>query len=632
MTDKLRRTHPLNISFADGEAPTAPKLTAVASQARVGARVLEKAVGDLWNQSGDSILNSWPLQIPNLARTIGETKYLTPDIYPPSEQFSYIDLVGTKHQYQNHGYLQFKPLNQSVVTAMAGSTNLTDKKSNEVDLADAGDWWVDASTGRFKTFSALGTTDKFEYTVDPSAWAVTDYTVPCVIPDSRQLTFTGCRISRTGSTYFIHLPPRRPLDLSGFERPERYPSSTDISSNEATDSSAPKRLWQSASATAIQESHYRYQLPREIDAIIGSLGASTIIPEGLLYLWNQNTRTIVDDVVFKALGPSSALNAWVFEIESDSEDFESKISANENQSSYNSTGYSIITVGSSVARLIHLLHKAVYGGAHNNSGDFTPLIDHSVLTGQNPPVSGYSGHNSQYPTHAPAWPPSRWDMDDHVSLLSRMGAQTDSNRKRDIYNNAFLGHFILANADTSGANNFLDSTVPDESFRIYFGDIGGPSLRATGQTSLRLSHNSGAGLSANLYIINDENELGGGKLGVGTTNVSTQTVKIISFFNNTGLWVEGSGTGTGLHALGGTGGGAAITAFAQAGQGTGVSCGAEGNGWGLRTYSLGDRAPFHIVPRTEPSDGTQGSLYVNSGDGKLYIHNGSAWVVVGTQS
>ena len=543
MTDKLRRTHPLNISFADGEAPTASKLTAVASQARIGARLIEKAVGDLWNQSGDSILNAWPLQIPNLARVIGETKYLTHDIYPPTQQFSYVDLVGTKFQYQNHGYLQFKPMNQSVVVAMSGSTNLTDKKTNEADVVNAGDWWVDASTGRYRTFTALSTTDRFEYTVDPSAWSVTSYTVPCVIPDTRQLTFTGCRISRTGSTYFIHLPPRRPLDLTGFERPERYPSTTDISSNEASTSAAPRRLWQVSSTVALQDGHYRYQLPKEISGIISSMGASTPIPEGLIYLWNQNTQTIVDDAVFKALGPSDATNSWVFEITSATEDFESKITSNEQQSSYNSSGYSVITVGSSIARLLHSLHKTIYSGRHDNSGDFGALIDHGVLTGVNPPSASYSGHNSTYPTYIPSWVGSKWGMDHHVSLLNRAGSQVDVNKTRDPYNNAMLGHLILANADTSGANNFLDENNTDDSFKLCFGNFDGPHLYATDLQTLRLSHGHGAGLSAYMILMNNADQEGSGKLGIGIANQGAVTLGVRSFFNNVGMDIKGAGTG-----------------------------------------------------------------------------------------
>jgi len=44
-------------------------------------------------------------------------------------------------------------------------------------------------------------------------------------------------------------------------------------------------------------------------------------------------------------------------------------------------------------------------------------------------------------------------------------------------------------------------------------------------------------------------------------------------------------------------------------------------------------AAIHLFPRAvEPATGAMGDLYVKSGDGKLYIHNGSAFVVVGSQT
>ena len=80
MTDKLRPVAPLNINFDAGEAPTGAKLTALNNQMRAGFKVIEQAIGDLWNNMGDPLLYSYQLQIPNLARAIGEMKYLSPPL------------------------------------------------------------------------------------------------------------------------------------------------------------------------------------------------------------------------------------------------------------------------------------------------------------------------------------------------------------------------------------------------------------------------------------------------------------------------------------------------------------------------------------------------------------------------
>lgn len=463
MTDKLRRTHPLNITFADGEAPSAAKLNAVAKQARVGARVLESVVGDVWNQSGDSLLNDWPLQIPNLARTIGQLEYLNPDIYPPSETFTYIDTIGANTPGANQGYLQFKPTALSAVSVYAGS-NLTDKKSSETDITNAGDWWVDEDTGRWRSYSALGTSDVLQYTVNPAEWAVTSETLPGVIPDPRQTAFTGCKISSSGGRFYLHLPPRMPLDTEDFERPERYPPTTGnaLSYNSALTTSETRRLWQSSSVTALAAEHYRYRLPKEIIDVISSLGSGATLPAGFLYLWDQSQRTIVEDVVFK----TSSQGNWVLEISSSSVDFSSKVTTVETDTAYNSTNYSLIVVGSPIARVIHSLSKVIYSGTHNNSGDFSPLIAHSSLTGQNPPPYSLS-YNPEIPTTLPSWLPSRYTNDDHVYLLSRAGSRgITSDYRRDDYDNAMLGDFLLSASQADGSNwlNLVYS-----SNRIYFG-------------------------------------------------------------------------------------------------------------------------------------------------------------------
>ncbi len=464
MTDKLRRTHPLNITFAEGEQPTGPKLTAVASQARVGARVLEKAVGDLWNQSGDSILNDWPLQIPNLSRQLGESKWLNPVFYPVKQSFTYRDKIGTKYTAQNEGYLQFVPASFAGLSAVAGSTALTNKVATAALVLAAGDWHVSLTTGKIKSFSAMTTADQLDYTVDPTAWAVSDAVVPGVVPDPRQADFTGCRISTDGTDYFIHLPPRMPLTLTGADLPERYPSSSEWTENQATTLGTYK-LWQSAIAVALADEHYRYPIPKELDDVIGDLDEGTSLPEGFVYLWDQSTRTIVEDATFATTDQGN----WVFKITTVSQDLASKVTANENESSYNDTGYSVIFVGSPISRVLWSLHKTLYNAQHDNSGDFSPVVFHSSLLGHNPPPSTYSGHGGTYPTTVPAWAPSRWAMDDHVSLLSRSGSQgTADSKHRDVNDNAMLGDLIMGSA-TAASGNYLNLTGATR--KIYFGKV-----------------------------------------------------------------------------------------------------------------------------------------------------------------
>ena len=107
MADKFRKTIPLKITFTDGELPEPEKLSALSNQVRNGTDLLEKAMGDLWNQSGDADLNKYPLQIPNLARTLGEAKYMNPAWVPIADtDLLYEQRLGEDFNGLNSGYLK----------------------------------------------------------------------------------------------------------------------------------------------------------------------------------------------------------------------------------------------------------------------------------------------------------------------------------------------------------------------------------------------------------------------------------------------------------------------------------------------------------------------------------------------
>ncbi len=660
MTDKLRRTHPLNITIADGESPTGAKLTAIAAQARVGARVLEKAVGDLWNQSGDSILSDWPLQIPNLARMMGENKWLNPLLYPVEQQFSYRDNVGAKYPNQNHGYLQFKPASVASVSAVSGSTNLVTKVASE-DLVDgAGDYWVDSTTGRFRSFSALGGTDKLDYTVDPSGWAITDSTVPGVIPDPRQTEFTGCRISTSGGGFLLHLPPRRPITLTGYNRPERYPSTSDIADNIAT-SISPYKLWQSSAVNALADSHYRYPFPEELADIIGELAEGVSIPEGFLYLWDQNKRTIVEDATFT----KSDQGDWILQISAPSQDLNTKVGNDESQASYAASGYSLIVCGTPIARAIWSLNKAIYAGTHNNTGDFTPIISHSALSGLNPPNSTYSEHSSRYPTTVPVYAPSRWAMDDHVSLLSRSGSQgTAGGRNRDVNDNAMLGNLLIASTVAVGGN-YLNIT--NDSHRIYFGSVAtGPHIYLNSDVGSILSGSFNTGGVAIVFRGTDTFDgsyYGTGIVAIGGTGASGRDAGAGGYFQGgdangglggAGLEVQGTGSGNGIDVEAGPDAGTGISASAGNG-GIGIDVSASGAGGaaasavGMSITSTGygivcegdttspAKAAFRLVPQNAEPTGPNsvGDMYMTTaGVLKVCTVAGTpgTWISVGAQT
>jgi len=475
MADKLRATAPLDITFTAGEQPSPSKLTAVARQGRTGINVLEKAVGDLWNQSGDPVMSNFPLQITSLARVMGEMRYLNPALFPSVSEFLYEDNVGNKFTGETDVYLQFKPKSGS---AFSWNQQYTTEKTLAWEVDAAVDYFVDDSTGRMRLGSALTGTTAVTYTVDPSDWNVGTETLPGVVPDSRQTDYTGCRISKSGSIYYLHFPPRQPLTFSSsWERPERYPDALDygggVDDNFDTTVQANKRLWQDPDVNALNHEHYRYALPKDLQDQWGAIAVGDVLPTGFIYLWDRAADQVIADAIFKKTSDS-----WVFVIESASTDLEAYVSTNEQESSYNSTQLSVIAAGAPLSRSFWTLANSVYSHDHGNKGDFAATMEHSMLKFLNPPGESYTGHPGTYPVSGIEWPSSRWAGDDHTSLLSRAGSYgTSGAYHRDNLDNAMIGDLILA--DRSRA---LDEDLANDSFKVCFGDITGPSIQGYAKT------------------------------------------------------------------------------------------------------------------------------------------------------
>lgn len=425
-------------------------------------------------------MSGYPLQVNNLGRTVGQIRYLNPPLYPTVNTFSYTDSIGSLATGRTDGYTQLKP--SSGIGIIGGSANISNLVASETLVAAAGDIWVDTATGRWRSFTPLTAADKISYTVDTSEWAAGFEYLPSVIPDPRQTTFTSCRISKTGSSFFINLPPRQPLNISAPEKPERYPSSTDYTSNQATSTSLPRKLWQSSGVNALADDHYRYSLSKEIRDVWSGLSVGAVLPEGLLYIYDQSAKTILEDVVF-----TKTANIWVYGISSATVDFNSKVTSTESQADYNSAGYSIITTGTSIARAIGTLYKAAYGAGNQSNGNFSPVIDHSSLRGLNP-ASGVAN----YPTSGfVTWTPSKWGHgDDHTQYLSRAGSWgTTANQQRDPNDNAMLGDLVMA-ADTISGGNYLNFN--GDSRKIYFWKRDSLAPRIYSEASGLININGGA--------------------------------------------------------------------------------------------------------------------------------------------
>lgn len=479
MADKLRAVAPLDITFRAGEQPSAEKLTAIARQSRTGITMLEKAVGDLWNQSGDPIMSNFPLQISNLARHIGEGRYLNPAIFPTIGDFVYEDNVGSKFTGESKIYLQFKP---KASTSFTWNAQYTTEQSDPQLVTTASGYYVDDNTGRAVLGSDLVSTTYVTYTVDPTDWNVGTETLPGIIPDPRQSDFIGCRISESGGTYYLHFPPRLPISfISSWDRPERYPDTADyyaVNDNYDSTVQTNKRLWQDPTVSALNHAHYRYALPKELQDEWGSIAVGDALPTGFIYVWDRAADQVVADAVLKKTSDS-----WVFEIESTTLDLDSYVTSDESESSYNSTQLSVVTAGAPLARSLWTIMNSLYNHRHGNEGDFSPLMEHSRLLFLNPPGENYADHYGSYPVSGVEWGDSNYVGDDHLYLLSRTGSHgpdttaTGEYWRRDPLDNAMLGDFVLADQTRT-----LDADCGTGSFKVCFGAKDGPSIQGFEQT------------------------------------------------------------------------------------------------------------------------------------------------------
>ena len=627
ISDKFRKTIPIKITFGSGEQPSSGKLNAVTNQIRQGNALLEKAVGDPWNQSGDSLLNATPLQIPNISRYVGENKYLNPVLFVNST-FEFRDKLDD-YIGETEGFLNFKPVG-TTLTEETGSSTFTTLVGDEYLVSGSDQYHLDNTTGHFRTNEPLLGTEVVSYSVDPDEdWFIGEEVLPGVIPDPRQTEFTGVRVSGS-DPFFIHLPPRRPITFSAtgnshgsdYSRPDKYPSASELgtltfsTTNEAIvkigdglagePGNTELLMFQASTVSGLDAEHYRYLPPKEI--LDGSFAAGDQFPSGFMYLWDETNKTIIDDVVFKKPSDGNT-RKWVIEVSSATFNFAAIASSDETETDYSNTPLSLITCGAPISRSVWQSISAFLNHKHDNSGSTLDAnLSHTNLLDQNPPVD-QSGtlHFGRYPTYLPSWLASRWTNDPHTSLLSRAGSHpaSDAARRRENFNNAMLGNLLIANADTSGADNFIDTTLPDDSFKIMFGDSDGPFIRGTNQQTIEIDHTQGSGsaLTLNIGLSN------GGQVSIGTTAATSQTVKITSLFNNIGLDVTSAGTGAGINSTAGDTGHAIIV---TADSTTPVS------------------SALAISPQdTDPSSASQGDTYINSTSGGMSTYDGTQWRKIG---
>lgn len=125
-----------------------------------------------------------------------------------------------------------------------------------------------------------------------------------------------------------------------------------------------------------------------------------------------------------------------------------------------------------------------------------------------------------------------------------------------------------------------------------------------------------------------------------TGNVTQTITGLKTFTNSLVVTVTGIDTGVAAQSVNGnavnataTGDGNGVTAMTFNAGNALVGNAAIGTGYAAALVGNATKASLHLAPlATAPTTAVMGDMYVAIGDGKLYLYNGSAWVVVGTQT
>jgi len=479
LADKYRTTFPIAVEFTDGEIPSSSKMNGLAAQAKYGQSLMEYALGDMWNQSGDSLLNAVSiinnsLMIPNLSRYIGAPRNISPRIpyLPNITEYTY-NFTADANNYE--ATLTFPPHDVTPAYNWAAGTGTPDP-TPETSLSDVnatGEWYIDENTGHCVFYDQIVNDWRLEY--KPIVEGDINTTVTSnVIPDidtDAGYDFKGLKICYVdGLTdaqgYYIFLPPRMPLSSS--RRLNRSPQ-TDAE-NLSTTPTADRKFFMDdgeiAPIAADYGEHYRYRLPKLITDTSGNgtddWTASSTIPRGLVYLWDpNNTGTIIEGVVFAAenavsprpyvmIASGDNLTSWlgssyntVYE-DTQLKNTPDPATHTHTADHYPNAGLRLITVGSDLSTTVSELVKKMMDHDHASSSSIpTSMVSHGKTINLFTPDTNSAAH--------PAIEPSTWDADDHPQYLHRLGCGNAPGTYRDDYYNSLLGEFLMSSTN-SGTN------------------------------------------------------------------------------------------------------------------------------------------------------------------------------------
>lgn len=500
----------VDTTFTDGEQPSASKLTRAVDQLATAVEKAGRAVGDLFTQqtyqsgSGPYDLDEIPNTGPNLARYVGSAGWLNPRrIGRQRKTISVVFVGNTDTTYEGYTHYRrrvFKLPFPPVVYRANGATGPDTDEGTDVWLNSGGTgylytysfdeatyWSIDVPGGTYTDVVTAGPSQKIDgasrvddlvdldasleyhvapdgtitlyegldsnegfkvtYTVD-TPWDSYDGASLNVIPDFSQTT-TLCTVTLSGSEYTIVLPTA----TYSRGRHGTYGATT-LSNADWDHPHQPWHRWEEISPTDHPMSTYQCELPYHITGSLSGSVLSTddVIPEGYIYLWDEDNGTIISGASFTYVNEYTIKSTGVTLEEC-------------------TDRYRVIVPGTSLARTVYDLRESYVG--HTHSGEFDP----NDLTSDAGKVSHCHLLNlvDEGTDSVPGFMPSSIGpaRHPHPQYLHRYGYQYMEGITTDGRNlsNAFLGTLLISATD-------YDLDVNENSNSIVFGGRNtGPFIR-----------------------------------------------------------------------------------------------------------------------------------------------------------
>lgn len=394
-TDRMQDVFPITFEFAGGERPASTKFSKWSKLTDLAFANAVAVVGDPLdysthtNGSSNQYWLSWgPLSQANLARFSGPSSMVSPGGSSLSQTMSTFTV--TLASGQNTWSLGFPLIKKQTSTyvfqpdsaatdvasldldtdiSFVGSpTQFTTRKSILSDVDADGDYYIDYKTGVITTYDVTTATVTVSISNLHFLGAGAPWGTHNVIPDWTAGSTSGVSVvyvSDAGGeyTYDITLPTISHLPRVG--DPATLRGSSDSSE---------------VSGTVVPGEGARYEIPSFIRSGWNSSGGITgdSIPEGFMYLWDNDTQSIIPLTTFTLKSTSYELTLTCGEL-----------SGVSTSGTPNTSRYRIITVGSSLSDTVSYMAAVMRDNSHVGLTDgasikktltYTPPIKHSDLT------------------------------------------------------------------------------------------------------------------------------------------------------------------------------------------------------------------------------------------------------------